>query len=862
LVDNNKPLAHYDDQTPLGGQLLTDHLMTVSEISGRTGEVIGMGSMSKLIGLLHDLGKCSREFQAYIRGKYKGRVNHSSAGAIILDQVAKKVWADYDIDNFLKSRRIRPDIWHLYREIMQYPILAHHGLYDIIDNKFDYHTGIRLAYAGGDREEYTRKMEDYFNSLNTKYEYTTGKSIYHTYHEGFIEFIKIRKKLYQMALNIKDVATHNKKTRGKALYFYYGSLVRLLLSILKNADIYDSSNYYREQKDKIYSWDELNLIWERMGESIETLYEGFNKKVDKSQLDIIRTDLANQIYNFSQEYDKGVYKLDMPVGSGKTYAALRYSIANARKFKKSRIFYATAFLSVLEQNASSIKQALAGKQGNEYIDEHILEHHSNIIEEFVEDEDREDRKEYEVTEYLKESWESPIILTTIVQLSNTMFKDRSSNIRRFCKLINSVLIIDEVQSLPTKAIYNFNLMTNFLVNIMNCNLVHCTATQPSFDNNDVLKYPCFYGDGTNNASIISGATKTEVFDRVDYYSLLGGGLDIVLNTQNLTDHIIRQLEVENSALIVLNTKKAVANLYNSLFKDKRISELGWEVIYLTTNQCPKHRLDIIEGMKGRLKKLREGYEHRKLICVSTKLVEAGVDIDFDVVYRSLAGIDNIIQCGGRCNREGKKKDKGKLFIFEYGDESLRYLPDIQKQRDAGKTALRVLERENDTDTRVDIERALDHYFHKLYANDNVRGRNLEFPIDNENTILDLLTINPKGTSDYQVKYNRQPKFMIKQAFKTAAVNFDLINENTINVITPYENKELLEQLYMEIDIQDYHGIKRMLKRLQPYTIAIRRTRDYEVYVSKELDGQIFILNQENYNHRVGLIEGELQPLVF
>ena len=162
MVDNNKPLAHYDDQTPLGGQLLTDHLMTVSEISGRTGEVIGMGSMSKLIGLLHDLGKCSREFQAYIRGKYKERVNHSSAGAIILDQVAKKVW-DYVLIIFLSLDESAP-IWHLYREIMQYPILAHHGLYDIIDNKFDYHTGIRLAYAG-ETEEYTRKMEDYFNSL-------------------------------------------------------------------------------------------------------------------------------------------------------------------------------------------------------------------------------------------------------------------------------------------------------------------------------------------------------------------------------------------------------------------------------------------------------------------------------------------------------------------------------------------------------------------------------------------------------------------------------------------------------------------------------------------------------------------------
>src|SRR5690606_24017762 len=122
--------------------------------------------------------------------------------------------------------------------------------------------------------------------------------------------------------------------------------------------------------------------------------------------------------------------------------------------------------------------------------------------------------------------------------------------------------------------------------------------------------------------------------------------------------IKRQLENEMSALIVLNTKRAVSNLYNGLLKDNEIQESNCEVIYLTTNQCPKHRLEIIKKMKRRLEDLRSDKEKRKLICVSTKLVEAGVDIDFDVVYRSLAGIDSIIQCGGRCNREGEKVSKG------------------------------------------------------------------------------------------------------------------------------------------------------------------------------------------------------------
>src|SRR5699024_11119862 len=369
----------------------------------------------------------------------------------------------------------------------------------------------------------------------------------------------------------------------------------------------------------------------------------------------------------------------MPVGSRKTYASLRYSIANSKQFHKSRVFYCTAFLSVLEQIAYLIKDVWG--------DEYVLEHHSNIIEDFEGNGDEEDEKEYQFYEYLKESWESPVVLTTIVQFSNTMFKHWSSNIRRFSKLINSVIIIDEIQSLPTKVVYNFNLMTNFLTHIMNCNILHCTATQPNFDNRDALKYPCFYGDKSEKSSIIRSIENSEVFDRVDYYSLLGGNLNTVLNTGEILSHIRGQLKDEKSALIVLNTKKAVSNLYNELLKNDEIRDLDCEIVYLTTNQCPSHRLEIIEKMKKRLRDLRDHREQKKLICVSTKLVEAGVDIDFDLVYRSLAGIDSIIQCGGRCNREGKKTSKGKLFIFEYEDENLKYLPDLEKQRIAARSAL-------------------------------------------------------------------------------------------------------------------------------------------------------------------------------
>lgn len=842
-------VAHYVKKADsIKEQSLIDHLFEVSRIAKITGSSVGLKSSCELIGLLHDLGKSSGIFQIYIKGEYRGRVNHSSAGAKILDYIADKVKTEYDIDALLNSERIKNKIWSLYKEILQYPILAHHGLYDIIDNNFNYHTGIRLDYDKEGEYDFEGSALNFFSFLNNEYIKLNDKSVYALYYEGFIEFIEIYKKLKKIAARLDG-----NRYKNKALNFYYGALVRLLLSILKDADIYDSSNYYRKYKDKVYSTDELDAIWNQMDIAVENLYNEFKNKSDKSALDMIRTDLANKIYEFSQRHDNGVYKLSMPVGSGKTYAALRYSVTNAKKFNKSRVFYCTAFLSVLEQNASSIREVLG--------DEYVLEHHSNITGNFENDGEQEDQKEYLAYEYLKESWESPVILTTIVQLSNTLFKDKSSNIRRFSKLINSVIIMDEVQSLPTMVIYNFNLMTNFLTNIMNCNILHCTATQPNFDDRYALKYPCFYGHRSEESSIIGSIENPEVFHRVDYYNLLGEDLNTVLNTGEIISHIKGQLKNEMSALIVLNTKKSVSNLYDGLLQDREIKDSGCEVIYLTTNQCPKHRLEIIQKIKKRLEDLRNCNDRSKLICVSTKLVEAGVDIDFDLVYRSIAGIDSIIQCGGRCNREGKKMSKGKLFVFEYEDESLRYLPDLKKQRIAAKTALRALKREHLTDAKIDIEKACDYYFRKLFSNEEVEGKYLEYPIDKGDTILNLLTTNPVGTDNYKNKNNAKPCFRLKQGFKTAAVNFDLIKENAISVIVQYNNDELLEYLYEAIDNNNYHDIKKILKKLQPYTIAIRRSEEYENYVSKELDGEIFILNKEAYDKKVGLLKGDLELLM-
>lgn len=853
MNDYNEALAHYGEDNQK--QLLIDHLFKVGNRARDLGCEVKLGNSSQLIGLLHDFGKVDKKFQAYIRGAYKGRVNHSSAGAIIIEHISEEVYNVYHIKGVLESKNLKINVWNLYKEILQYPILSHHGLYDIIDNNFNYRTASRLDLQERTNEESIVRNLEFFNMINQSHINLYNNSIYNLYYKGFQEFIKIYKSIIKLSKNTILKSNQNYKIhRMKSRHFYFGALVRLLLSILKEADIYDSSNYYKTEKDKTYSQKELDSIWEGMGQTFTELYEEFSKKSEKSELDIIRTEFSNEAYDFSHKFDKGAFKLDLPVGSGKTFTSFRYGIENARKFHKKRIICCTAFLSVLEQNASTITEVL----GSQY----ILEHHSNIIEDYEVDEEEQDKKDYEVSEYLKESWESPVLLTTLVQLSNTMFKHKASNIRRFSKLINSVIIVDEIQSLPTKAIYNFNLMTNFLTEIMNCTVVHSTATSPSFDNNETLNYPCNYGNELGETSIIKTIKNKEVFSRVDYYSLLDKETNNKFNRQDLISHIKNQLKTEKSALIVLNTKRAVDNLYQALNEDTVLKEDNIEIIYLTTNQCAKHRLEIIENMKNRLKDLRKYENERKIICISTKLVEAGVDIDFDIAYRSLAGIDSIIQVGGRCNREGKKESKGNLFIFKYEDENLKDLPEIQRQISASETALKILNNDTELD-KIDIEKACDYYFHKLYLNEEGRGNNLEYVLKKQdNTILNLLSSNAKLKENYEQKTGEKANFTLKQSFKTAAMEFDLIKEDTITVIVHYKNEKIINSLYESINSYDFYNIKTLLKKLQPYTISVRNIGKYENYITKELDGEILILNQEAYDYKVGLTKGELQTLYF
>ena len=624
-------LAHreVDDEGNIFEQSLEEHIYATAKRAGEIGRLVHMESLMRLTGLLHDCGKADRNFQDHICVSTNMQVNHSSAGGRVLHDLLQTESEFIALQN--------KNILQYFEEVLTYIILAHHGLYDLVPYGNSIHkTQQRLDYDQEADYHYQEDVMEFVRHMNQQLVDHGNTSLVGLIKEAYQEFEIIYSKLKQLAN--KNVV---KEKRIREREYYLSCLTRLGLSILKEADIYDSANAFHSPKQQLWAEHEVEQIWEDASKKVEDMYHMYESSPNPSEINQYRNEIASSAKNAAMTVENGIFQLNLPTGAGKTKAGLRYALTNARKYKRNRIFYITAYLSVLEQNAVEIRHILN-------MDDVILEHHSNAIREKenqLEDKEKEeDDREYKHQAYLKESWENPIILTTMVQFFHTLYKEKASNIRRFCKLINAVIIMDEIQSLPLKVGSNFNLMMNFMKEIMHCNIVHCTATQPFLDS-EVMYYPVHYGDeiGAHTQIVELGRERMDCFERVEFYNLTGDNARTYLSTKELTAHIQEQLRLFDSCLVVLNTKKAVEKLCD--FMEEEHPEV--EVVYLTTNQCAANRLDIIAQLKTKLLQNRNEKTHHKLICISTQLVEAGVDLDFDVVFRSMAGIDSIIQCAGR-----------------------------------------------------------------------------------------------------------------------------------------------------------------------------------------------------------------------
>lgn len=801
-------------------QSLEDHLLAVAKLTGAFAEKIGMKETGEIIGLLHDLGKASDEFQRYILSaegfinpdaeefidpiENKGKIDHTTAGAqIICDQLCGKG---------LKEQ--------IAAQIMALCIVSHHsGLIDCLnpDGKCNFERRIKKD------EQKTRKTESIRNFA------WISDSLKRLLSEKITE--QIMEKLH----SLKEEDKESQET----LLFKTGLLIRFLLSCLLDSDRLDTIDFETPENLQIrnygnyHSWDIL----------IERLENKLRKFENKNEVDVVRAQVSQACLNYASK-GKGIYTLTVPTGGGKTLASLRFALHHAKQHSMQGVFYIIPFNSIIDQNAEDIRKILEDKNARgQYLDRVVLEHHSNLTPE----------EESHRQNLLAENWDAPVIFTTQVQFLEALFGSGTQSARRMHQLANSVIIFDEVQTIPIKIIHMFNLAIRFLVHDCGSTVVLCTATQPPLNNLDnpyrELVIRPEQHIMPNEQELFEKLKRVEVFDRRKV-----GGWSI----EEIEELAYQQLEENGSVLIVVNTKRSAKNLYKKLAENKK-SDL--HLYHLSTNMCAAHRLDILNKIKDELK-MKE-----KVICISTQLIEAGVHIDFASVIRYLAGLDSIVQSAGRCNRNGLRTTPGKVWIINPNEENLDLLTSIRIGQEITQRVLGEL----DGSCNILGLTAMEAYFKYYYytQKDEMKYKIGVNEIGRDDDLVDLLSSNTLSVQAYErIHNNAEPNCFFRQSFQSAARVFRVIDSVTQGVIVPYgsEGEELIADLCRETEIEKQN---RLLKRAQRYAINLFQ-HEFETLVERGAIHEaqpsmgVFYLDQRYYSEKFGWSEepvNQMQNLI-
>lgn len=741
-------------------------IQTLSEHSRHTAEYaavdlfsVGLSDTGRLAGLLHDAGKATRKFEDYItaaaRGEktVRGSVNHTFAGMILLYELVQPATA----------------VERLTAELIACAIGSHHGLFDCIDpegrNRFLY----RLEKER-DEIAYEEAKECFLR------ECASEEELRRLFAAAVDEVEAVRKRI----LSCRDDYQAVHELTKDELQYLFGAMERLLQSALMDADRRDTAAFFGVPERE----SEPMPIWSLQLAALEEKLAGF---LPNSPINRARAEISDLCGAAASRSDHGIYRLNVPTGSGKTLSALRFALTHAEKFKKSHIFYVAPLLTVLEQNADVIRDAV----GDASL---VLEHHSNIVKSEL------DADECERYELLAESWDAPIVVTTMVQLQNTLFSDKTSCVRRMHALANSVLLIDEIQSLPYRTVEITNLMLNFLAHVCNATVVLCSATQPCLEK---VEHPLLLSP--HEALVPYRRELWEVFERVRIVDLCEKPFSAV----QTAELVCEKLRGSDSVLLICNTKRTAYQVYE-LLHDMRSDGTPFKLLHLSAAMCQKHRRKVLSQIGTPLRA-------EKLVCVTTQIVEAGVDLSFACVIRMLAGVDNVAQAAGRCNRSG---EYGRIcevdLIRAAADlENLNQLQDIRSAQEAAHTVLQALLSERET-KNVDLlsDAAVSMYYQNLF-----RKVSTAYQISKpDTTLFDLLAGNKK-LCDLRKDQRKQ---LLCQAYKTAGEHFSVFDGGTTDVIVPYDEdaKELIADLFSERAKRELSYMRSLLARAKPYTITV------------------------------------------
>ncbi len=414
--------------------------------------------------------------------------------------------------------------------------------------------------------------------------------------------------------------------------------LRMLFSCLVDADFLDTEDFFSPEKRALRGKFPLLLA---MQDVLRTQLLHTCANAAATPVNALRAEVLAAARNAAGN-PPGFFTLTVPTGGGKTLSSLAFALDHAIAHGKRRIIYAIPYTSIIEQTAKVFRDVFAALGENA-----VLEHHSNL--------DVPEIKENHASRLATENWDAPLIVTTNLQLFESMHAARTSRCRKLHNLIGSVIILDEAQLLPSEFLSPILRALKNLVAHFGVTVVLCTATQPALATRKKYLTNQTLLDGIEGAREIVGtslqvAALFQALQRVEIR-----GLDQLSNIQTW-DQIADQISAHRSALAIVNTRRDALNLHRLLSNLVGIEKC----VHLSALMCAEHRSAVILDIRRRLA------SGEAFIVISTQLVEAGVDLDFPVVFRALAGLDSIAQAAGRCNREGKLPEKGVVFVFNPG----------------------------------------------------------------------------------------------------------------------------------------------------------------------------------------------------
>jgi CRISPR-associated endonuclease/helicase Cas3 len=608
IASQTKPIAHSCVDARAGDLVthsLSDHLTQVASLARAFAEGIPGSRIAYLAGLWHDLGKYRPGFQRYIRQSVDAHIEGRVPDRSKTHSAAGALWARKTLVEQRKSGGEFPS------RVLQYLIAGHHAGLD------NWHDGLGIRLASEDsRLELQESLaampdEDVLNPA-----------------------------LGDIEVNDIPVDRVGDIPGGFALS------VRMLFSCLVDADFLDTEMFMdcdrSAKRSGSVGMDQMLVRFDRhMHSKQDALRESVaaNTPVNRVRDAVLRA------CREKAQLLPGTFTLTVPTGGGKTLSSLAFALEHAVCHGKRRVIYAIPYTSIIEQTAG-IFRGIFG-------DADVIEHHSNV--------DAAPERETQRSRLACENWDAPLVVTTNVQLFESLFARRTSRCRKLHNIANSVLVLDEAQLLPVEFLQPVIDVLRLLVRNFGVTVVLCTATQPSLSeqrNFDPRRGPRGYAVGEVVEIVDDVPTMYQAMRRVQVH--LPESLAQSQSWASVANGVVQ----EPAVLAIVNRRADARTLYTLL--KQSAPTIGTGLWHLSALMCPQHRSDTLAEIRvalaARRAALARGEKPEPVRVVSTQLIEAGVDVDFPVVFRALAGLDSIAQAAGRCNREGLL-DTGVVCVF-------------------------------------------------------------------------------------------------------------------------------------------------------------------------------------------------------